>query len=491
MPLTLLLALIVAFGIRPGPDPLALPPGGLSWRLLSTAGVLVLVAVVTLLFRIWLAWSTGRAGDSVPVLRRALNRGHRFLDILTLVAFALIIHGLEWPRVVNAGFGLRDTILLAEFLVLSPFLISQLTFWLLLYPLEWRLNARRHGGQEPWRPLRYLIRKARQTFGLVLPAAAIYALGFRLLGKAWPAALDSPYAQVVGVALLSATVLACAPALIRLAWPTYSLPAGSLRDRLERLSERLHFRCTDILVWDTDQNIVNAGVTGALPCFRYVLLTDALIASLDERQIEAVFGHEVGHVAHRHLAFFGFFVVGSLGILALFCKGVDSLTRLYTGPLPSAAAWGLPVVIESLVALGFLGCYFFVLFGFLSRRFERQADVYGCRAISCGRGDCPPHAEPMSSLPKSLDNANLCPVGIRIFASALALVATLNGMEPGARSWRHGSIRRRIAFLEGLEGSPEVEHRFQIGLRRLRFGLALGLLAALLAAAATGAFAQL
>ncbi len=294
------------------------------------------------------------------------------------------------------------------------------------------------------------------------------------------------------MALLGVIVLVLAPAFVRMAWSTHSLPAGSLRDRLERLSRRIRFRCSDILVWDTDQNIVNAGVTGALPFFRYVLLTDALIESLDERQVEAVFGHEVGHVAHRHLAYFGFFIVGGMGILALVYQGVALLIASWTGNAAGNLPWEIPLALQSIVGLGFLGCYLFLLFGFLSRRFERQADVFGCRVVSCGRADCPPHLESLDARPDPrYHGRDLCPVGIQTFAGALAKVAILNGMEPGACSWRHGSIRRRIAFLEGLEGRPETERRFQVSLRILRVGLALGLLAALAIAAATGALAQL
>jgi STE24 endopeptidase len=77
----------------------------------------------------------------------------------------------------------------------------------------------------------------------------------------------------------------------------------------------------------------------------------------------------------------------------------------------------------------------------------------------------------------------LCPAGIRIFANALAEVAALSGVDESAPSWRHGSIRRRIAFLEGLEGRPEVERRFDSGTQRLRLVLALILVAATAGAA--------
>ena len=75
----------------------------------------------------------------------------------------------------------------------------------------------------------------------------------------------------------------------------------------------------------------------------------------------------------------------------------------------------------------------------------------------------------------------LCPVGIRIFVNALTSVAMLNGMRPAAWSWRHGSILRRIAFLESLIDRPEAERRFQRGVRLMRRGVAAVLLTAVAA----------
>ena len=142
------------------------------------------------------------------------------------------------------------------------------------------------------------------------------------------------------------------------------------------------------------------------------------------------------------------------------------------------------------MALASLGLYFLLVFGFLSRRFERQADIFGCRAVSCGRPGCPPHAD-LNGHPGALTaGRDLCPVGIGIFTHALADVAALNGMEPNALSWRHGSIGRRIAFLKGLEGHPEVERRFQNGVTWLRLALGLLLVSAVALAIQTGALNQ-
>ena len=68
--------------------------------------------------------------------------------------------------------------------------------------------------------------------------------------------------------------------------------------------------------------MVNACVTGILPGYRYVLLSDALIESLSPMETAAVFGHEIGHIVHRHLLYFAFFFVGSLGVLSLLAQGV-------------------------------------------------------------------------------------------------------------------------------------------------------------------------
>jgi hypothetical protein len=78
-------------------------------------------------------------------------------------------------------------------------------------------------------------------------------------------------------------------------------------------------------------------------------------------------------------------------------------------------------------------------------------------------------------------------VGIRIFVNALSSVAMLNGMRPATWSWRHGSILRRIAFLESLIERPELEGRFQKSVRRMRRGVVAALVAALALALATGA----
>jgi STE24 endopeptidase len=489
----LVVALILAFGLRPDPGGGTLPPGLVRDRVKEAILLGCIVVTVSFIVGRRIAALARRRGGTVARCRQLLVRWGRLLDGSIVLLYVWLLYGRDWPRVVESGLVPWRMVVIDEALILVPYLVFQLLSWWGLSGAEVALRAGPSGRRGFGAAARWLIRRARQSFGLVLPAALVFAVAQDLARRYWATAFNSPLFQLGGLAVMGATVLVLAPALVRLAWPARRLAPGPLRDRLQQLAARLGFRYTDILIWDTDRSAVNAGVTGALPFFRYVLLTDALIETLDERQVEAVFGHEVGHIAHRHLSYFGFFFVGSMGIMALVGQGFSALTEGLLdrmGQLDgsgSSWAWALELAASAGWLVVFLG-YVLLVFGYLSRRFERQADVYGCRAISCGQLECPPHSDPVAPGCPTLP---LCPTGIHTFASALELVARLNGMQPGARSWRHGSIQDRVTFLHGLVGSPAQEHRFQRRVQLLRATLAIGLLSALAAALATGALDQI
>jgi STE24 endopeptidase len=496
MPLPLLIALFLAFGFDT-PEPVRAgsglaQPGMSSWdawsRVAATGGGLLLVAAFAFVLGKVVARRVERLGRASARVRRAYSIGVRAVDVLSLVVYGWVIHELDWPRVVRLGFRLGDPILIDDALIVLPFLLAQFVGWWGVYAAERALRPARG----PVGLRRYLWLKGRQSLGMVLPVAALYGLGSDLIHRVWPATVTSLWDQPVSLAVMGFLVLLLAPAFVRIAWPTHPLPSGPLRDRLEHMAKRVGFRCTDILVWDTNQVIVNAGVTGSLPWFRYVLLTDALVENLSPYEIAAVFGHEIGHIAHRHLLYFGFFLVGSIGLVALVQGVIDPLPAAVTALLPAwLAGDSTPaLVINTAIFLLLVALYFLLVFGFVSRRFERQADVFGCRVVSCGRPDCPPHADIDGGHGAAPTSAPLCAMGIRIFVAALANVAMLNGMKPTAWSWRHGSVMRRIDFLESLVGRPEAEEKFQVGVRRMRRGMAVLLLTAVVVVAVATGFLQ-
>jgi STE24 endopeptidase len=123
----------------------------------------------------------------------------------------------------------------------------------------------------------------------------------------------------------------------------------------------------------------------------------------------------------------------------------------------------------------FLGSYVWLVFGFLSRRCERQADVYGCKVVSCGEPHCSGHDGTARTEPAAADCNNLCRTGIATFIAALEQVAELNGIRRDKPSWRHSSIARRVEFLRRLQENPELEPHFQKRLRWVKVALFAGL----------------
>jgi STE24 endopeptidase len=479
----LLIALFVAFAADSIVPPVRAED--LASCLTETALALGLAASVAMGLGLGLTAAVRRRGYPTASSRRGLAWASYLVQAMNLVVFAWLIHGLGWPDFVRNGMGLKGVFVVDEVTILAPFLVAEVLGWWGLYPAA-RASRMIGAGSGPGS---YLLRKARMAFGMILPAVVLFWAGADLAKRALGDSAATPVVQLGVMAAMGAVLLVISPAFVRLTWPARPLPAGPLRDRLERLAARFGFRFTDILLWDTEGSVFNAVVTGALPWFRYVLLSDALVDALDEHEVAAVFGHEMGHVRHRHLASFGLFFLGSLGVMALAGQLVD----LASTAVGAGVGTGYPAVelAKSVTVLAMVGVYYWIAFGLLSRRFERQADVFGCRAISCGRDDCEQcHYEGPRNV-AAPDSVPLCAVGIRICVNALETVAAENGIEPDSRSWRHGSIARRVSFLRGLQGHPEAERRFQSGVLALRLMFALLLAGACVLAFASGAFESL
>lgn len=490
--LPLLVAVLIAFA---GGDPVARPGDGRppeGWTALAFEAMagMALAASVAMGIGLGLSAAIRRSGLPDYRSRRAFDAAGHFVRATNLAVFAWLILGLDWRSFVASGLGLRGAFLLDEVLVLLPYLGIEVLGWWGLYPAARAARAVRGPGGV----FDYLIRRVRLTFGLTLPPLLLYWAGLDGVGQVLGDRAKSPEVQAGVLAGLGAVLLLVSPAFVRLAWPTRPLPAGPLRDRLDRLAARFSFRHADILVWDTGGTVPGAAITGILPGYRYVVLSDRLIDQLDGDEVAAVFGHEMGHVAHRHAVFLGLFFLGSFAVMALLTQAVNGAFAL----LPASRGASSIEVGKTVVTLGAIGGYFWLVFGALSRRFERQADVFGCRAVSCGREDCPPHHDGLQA-PQNpgggsrIDPAGgvpgpLCPVGIRTCAGALATLADKNGIDPDVWRWRHGSISNRIEFLLGLEGRPADERRFQVGVTRLRVLLLLMLVAAVALAGLSGAF---
>jgi Zn-dependent protease with chaperone function len=355
----------------------------------------------------------------------------------------------------------------AELLLLAPLVVGMFLSWVFFYDAERALHETCPGMfalHRFWSRSGYLLFQARQNFALVL-VPVLLLIGLQGAQRYFQELRTSDEFQLVAF-VVPFVLFLFLPLVLRVLLGLKPLPVGPLRDRLLTVGRRIGFRFSDILVWDTRHAVANALVVGFVPALRYVIFTDRLLVEMTPEEVEGVFGHEAGHIKHWHMLFYLGFLFTSLGLLA----GVWDLGALVFGGLTAfRMEAGAPLLV------GTLGLYVFLVFGFLSRRCERQADLYGCRAISCGRPDCKGHDETVL-----VPGVGLCPTGIQTFISALEKVASLNGIsrrKPGwLQSWQHGTIANRVEFLQAVLARPGLAYRFQKRIGVVKWALMLCLL---------------
>nr|BAL52378.1 tetratricopeptide repeat domain protein [uncultured Planctomycetota bacterium] len=447
--LTIILALLPTF-------PIGLVTDG-RWSVVCTA------ATVAALFLV--AWMAGKLfahlWNRTWYLRGLrcyrLVRAGLFVGVVLVEFISLIL--LSWGYVVRRVWGLGTWILLDEILLLSPLMLSLVAVWWGLYPAEKILHdsLRRRDSTPFWSRTGYVIFQARTHSAILILPMLLYVTVQEMGSQLDSALMEQfrqwlPFYYFTGISVLAVlVVLLILPWMLVRIWQTESLPQGELRDLLESTARRLGFRYTDFRVWHTQNNIANALVTGILPWPRYVVFSDSLLQALSSYELVAVLGHEIGHVRRWHLPLYVglcmLAAVSGVQLLSLRWPGLEPYLVALLYRLPSDLAdwrqW-LHLAFSMTVLWG----YIWLIFGYVSRHCEREADVYGCLAASCGNAQCSDHRE-NRSLAKSGDS--LCPTGIRIFISALEKVADINGLPRTQWSWRHGSIARRIAYLEKLQ----------------------------------------
>lgn len=420
------------------------------------------------------AWLAGRQLDKSGRVGLALRaegwmaRGRW----LAVGVFGWAVLAMGWPRVIRSWMG--DWILLDELVVLAPVLVVFVLGWWSLEPIERRFReARLMRDLDAGRPI-FAIPTRGQAVWLSVRHQLLIGLVPLLLIMAWSEIVDRLAAsgprwvqRLLGDELASSlvtfagvgVVFALAPMLLRRIWSTTPLGDGPLRERLEAMARRAGVGLRDILVWRTHGLTTNAAAMGLIAPVRYILLSDALLEHLQPEQVEAVAAHELAHVRHHHIAWLASSVLASASLLAV------SLAWAADGWLGvDPEADGPAVVLTGVALVGAL-----VVFGWVSRRFEWQADAFAAELLSIEQTGNP--------------STPITPEAIGAMAGALDRVAALSGTDHRGRSWRHGSIGLRIDRLGSLEGVPAdavaIDRQVR-WIRRLAAGLvliALGLIA--------------
>jgi STE24 endopeptidase len=215
--------------------------------------------------------------------------------------------------------------------------------------------------------------------------------------------------------------------LLPLFYKFVPLEDGSLKRRIVNLCRCAALRFEGVYTFDMSKNTkkANAGLTGIGKAKR-IILGDTLVREFTEEEIETVFAHELGHYVHRHILISIF--VGTVSTFA----GLSVAARLYRWSLPAAGFGNLTDLGALPVLALWLSLFALVttpLGNMLSRRHERQADVYAVETT---------HNAPA-------------------FASALRKLASQNLADPEPHPlveflfYSHPSIVHRLRRIEQLE----------------------------------------
>ena len=388
------------------------------------------------------------------------------IGILAGTAADLMI--TTWPELVRGVRWLQAVPGLDRLSLVAPYVLGLALTWWALYPVE-RAGREAFAHGRRWTRRQFLMFNLRhQVLIVALPLAFIVAAfdAAQEHRRQLVQSVGSPWAPEVLVGAVAVLVFVLAPVMLRYIWTTSPLPDGPLRRKLLALCDGIGLRVREILVWHSDGVMVNAAVLGVLPRVRYILLSDALLEAMTDEEIEAVFGHEAGHVRYHHIPYFLIFAVVSM----LAVSGL--MERLICWSAPGRGRLHLSFETIQMIGAASVVPIWGVAFGWLSRRFERQADTYGAHCATLGdgrrgcRAPCSVHDAGSAAPPDAV-----CADGARTFIRALRKVAVLNGIPPAERSWRHSSIAARIRFLTTLAGDPLVARGFARWVRAIKIVL--------------------
>lgn len=439
-----------------------------------------------------------KLGDaqSRPRMRK-LERFSRLMTFGLMASFLtdLGLGGLVWIRRDLLG----DWVLIDELLFLLPTLALMAWTWFAYYPLdramrEAALMGRLDGGQpvQIWTRGQYMLANVRHQWVLLgVPLLLLSSWSesvqrYIAPNLDWsPAALQ---ALTTGGALL---VFVFTSVMIRYLWDTVPLPDGELRTSLVGMCKQYRVGVRELLLWRTFGGMVNGAVMGLFSWVRYILLTDALLESLSPKQVQAVMAHELAHVRKHHMFWMVIIAAGSLELLRLIWTTLfhESFELMSNGaiagvlPDPIIEVMQNPNMAMISGVIVSMACWFFV-FGWVSRRFERQADTFAVQHMArewhqtdeveatpimvtpavtpaagsdawvtaLSEGRIPEGVGELEAEHLDLNSERIPVASANVMIGALQAVADLNCIPTARPSWRHGSIQWRQDYLRDIAG---------------------------------------
>lgn len=236
---------------------------------------------------------------------------------------------------------------------------------------------------------------------------------------------SNPISQLVLIGLniaLLGLLLFFLPYAIQKIWLCKPLDKTALKERLEDLCQRAHFKHGGLKTWTILDHSLTAAIIGVMAPFRYVMFTKKMIQEMPPEMVEAVLAHEIGHNYRRHLLIYPLIMLGMAVVIGLFAEYLEPLIP----PFWQRNNWYPILIFIPYVIL--IGLYFRFIFGLFSRLFERQADL---------------HVFQLNVPPEHL-------------IEALNYIGIATGNSHNQPNWHHYSIQQRIDFLRTATQFPEI-----------------------------------
>lgn len=325
--------------------------------------------------------------------------------------------------------------------------ISGLAVFLLFLSVMW-LAARRNYQyvfDRKYERVAFLLSNIKANLPIVLPWVALsicYDFLTLLPVPSIQKLLESEWGDMILFGLFLIFIVIFFPPLVRRLWGCRPLPEGELKNRLQNFCSTQRVTL-DFYLWPLfEGRVLTAGIMGIVPGMRYLLLTPAIIQTMNREELESVIAHEIGHVKHRHLllyvlllACFSIFVGLFLEPLFVYLLShswvIDALIKMSVSPETV-----ITVVSGSMILL-FMVIYIRFIFGYFIRNFERQADLHVLGAVG----------------------------SVRPLISAFEKIARLSGNIREQKNWHHFGIGERIDCLGQAEIDPDLPRRHNNKLR--------------------------
>ncbi len=363
---------------------------------------------------------TGRIPESV--LAERYERLNLRLSILAILLFSIDIYFFSFKQWLLEIPGIAAFSVLQGLLAVSLFLFYLSTVWYCAWPAYrelFRVSVARR---------RFVLGNLRFNLPVLFPWFVLTLLFDLLSLSPWASAnafLNSLYGQMLFFAVFLSLLVLIMPKFIQYWWGCKDIASTEKGRQLAAFLKRRKFRYRRLLSWPIfEGRLLTAGIMGIIPRYRYILVTDALMAALTEEELESVLAHEMGHARYYHLLFYVLFFVGFM-VISFGLSDVYIYMAYMWSPLAdliseddarSMTLFYLSVAIPMLVTLLI---YFRYIMGFFMRHFERQADLYAAKVMGTPA----------------------------FIISALEKIAYLSGKPKNLPNWHHFSIGQRVACL--------------------------------------------